>query len=207
MSAANWTVNYLEFRKLFCIYQSDYGGVSDYMLGNPNKVEKILHDPQFLLNTIRKIATSNGIDLNWPDELELSIIHTKLSLLTKKGKLRKPRANLEFVGNVSYQSLDEMMNLKTIRAQLNYDEESMTERSLNINEGIINLEEVVVTEKRPVKNTFQISAQVQGTSKERPFDSVYEPVQVNSLRQFIFIEAHCNDLCGVTFLITTNHLR
>ena len=73
MSAANWTVNYLEFRKLFCIYQSDYGGVSDYMLGNPNKVEKILHDPQFLLNTIRKIATSNGIDLNWPDELELSI--------------------------------------------------------------------------------------------------------------------------------------
>ena len=83
----------------------------------------------------------------------------RVSLISRKGKLREPKAELNFKQDVlkSVEDLKFSLN-KTKYRQLEFPEETALAQPLNIDKRVIALDEVVLVEKRNPKKKFQISA-------------------------------------------------
>ena len=87
----------------------------------------------------------------------------QVSLIGKKGMLRKPKAEIRFTNTFGQiTNTDEWLKQITIKKNINDNEEPILDQPLTIGERTIVLDEVTVTDDLKRNNKFQISAEVEG---------------------------------------------
>jgi hypothetical protein len=87
-----------------------------------------------------------------------------ISLIGKKGKLRKPKVGIQFSKPISLGLvINRGLNFEEVMSQKENDEVVVIDQSLSLGDRTIALNEVVVTEKAaPKNNKFQITAEIEG---------------------------------------------
>lgn len=87
----------------------------------------------------------------------------QVSLIGKRGRLRKPKAEIRFTNNFEkITNTNEWLNHETVKRSTDNSGKSITNQPLSIEERTISLDEVTVTDNLRRDNKFQISAEVEG---------------------------------------------
>ena len=87
----------------------------------------------------------------------------QVSLIGKRGMLRKPKAEIRFTNNFEkITNTNEWLNHETVKRSTDNSGKSITNQPLSIEERTISLDEVTVTDNLRRDNKFQISAEVEG---------------------------------------------